>query len=137
VGPAAAGRGAKRYALEMRRISSWGLVLVFLCALSRDARADDAPPASGVGLGLAIGGGALAVVSGSVLLAMASCHADANGEGCPPRVDAKAAALGVVAGLVMLGVGLPMYLLASRDDRRAGNQQVASAFNAMSVRLSF
>jgi hypothetical protein len=37
----------------------------------------------------------------------------------------------------MLGIGIPLYLTSSADDRRAGNQQVASAFNAMSLRFAF
>jgi hypothetical protein len=120
-----------------RSISLWGLVFVLLCSLSGTARADETPPAGSVGLGLAIGGGALTLVSGSVLLAMTACRPDPSGEGCPPRGEQRAALVGTIAGLLMLGVGLPLYMMSSAEEKRIGNSQAASAFNAMNVRLSF
>jgi hypothetical protein len=121
----------------MRQISSWGLVLILLFALSRDARAADTPSTGAVGLGLTIGGAATALVSGTVLLASYSCRPDPRGEGCPPRGDRTAAAVAFVAGVLALGVGLPMYLTSDHDGRTAGSRQVAAAFNSLSLRLAF
>jgi hypothetical protein len=121
----------------MRRIVL-GLVLALLFwLLPRDVCADDGVSSSGVGLGLTTGGTAVTLVSGGVLLGMWSCRPEPNGEGCPPRGEQKAVAIALITGIVMLGVGIPLYLTASPDERRAGTQQAASAFNAMTVRLAF
>jgi hypothetical protein len=53
----------------MRQISSWGLSLLLVCALEGNAHAAETPSAGAVGLGLSIGGGATAIVGGTVLLA--------------------------------------------------------------------
>jgi hypothetical protein len=120
----------------MRQISSWGLVLVLLCSLERTSYAEP-PPTAAIGLGMAIGGGGLTLLSGTLLFATATCKPDAHGEGCPPRVDQKAAIIGLALGIVSLGVGIPLYVTAAQSEKNAGFKQLQTELNAMSVHLSF
>jgi hypothetical protein len=121
----------------MKQISSWGLALLLLFAMQGTARADDTPTAGTVGLGLTIGGAATALVSGTVLLASYTCRPDPHGEGCPPPGDRTAAAVAFIAGVLSLGVGLPMYLTSGHAGRTAGSQQANAAINSLSMRLVF
>jgi hypothetical protein len=120
----------------MRQISSWGLVLLLLFAPG-SVRADDAPQAGAVGLGLTIGGAATALVGGTVLLASYSCRPDPRGEGCPPPGDRTAAAVAFIAGVLALGVGIPMYLASGHEGRTAGTQQVSNAVGSLGMHFSF
>ena len=112
----------------MRQISSWGLV-VLLFALARDARAETTAPTATIGLGLTIGGAALTTVSGIVFLAMDLCRPDLRGEGCPPHVEQKAAAVGLVVGILALAIGIPLYATANHDQRTAAYRQAGAAIN--------
>jgi hypothetical protein len=88
-------------------------------------------------LGLSIGGAATALVGGTVLLATYSCRPDPHGEGCPPPGDKTAAAVAFIAGVLALGVGLPMYLTSGHEGRTAGSQQVGAAINSLSWHVAF
>jgi hypothetical protein len=111
----------------MRQISSWGLVVALFLAVAGDARASDSGPNATVGLGLTIGGAAITTVSGVVLWALATCRPDPDGEGCPPNVEKKAAAIGFVLGIVALAVGIPLYATANHDQREAAYRQAGAA----------
>jgi hypothetical protein len=120
----------------MRQIGSLGLVVVLLGALSRTASADQSVSTETAGLVLTLTGAATALVSSVLLIATYTCHPNANGEGCPGGTDKQAGAIGLGAGIAMLGIGVPMYFASPRSAGGPG-RQAASALTGMSLALRF
>ena len=108
-----------------------------MCIVHGSAQAAETPSSSAVGLGLTIGGAATTTLSGIVLLAAYGCHPDSDGSGCPGHADRRAGAIGLVAGVIMLAVGSPLYVFSSQSERAVGGQQLGAQLQSFTMKLSF
>lgn len=117
----------------MRKISSWGLAALLVCALAHEAHAEGTVNGRSTGLGLIVGGGASAVIGGTLLLATSTCPTDAKVGQCGSRADKIAGVVGLIAGGVMLAVGIPLYLTSSPADNGPQAKQIVSGLTAFRV----